>query len=430
MAKSTKLTLRGDIWHIVRRVPKRFESVASQTRQIGISLETDSYQLAQHKAPGVWQAKLDEWQARLDGRSEDARAAYEAVRKIAQGRGFHYIPVTEVAKLPDEDLLARFESIGHVKGVPNQEDAAALLGTVENPPLQMSEVYAEFHKLTANRRLGMSRDQIRKWENPFKRALNRWIDVNGDGPLTALKREDFLAFRAYWIERIELEGLTPNTANKDFDKLTNALNTVLDGLGLDFTLPIPKRNWRLAKADSISPPPFSSEWIRDKLLRPGALDGLNAEARAIFLICMNTGARPSEIATLLPERIKLDSNTPYIEIRPDGRVVKTKRAKRDIPLVGVALEAARAFPDGFPRYRDNPSSLSAAQLKYLRHNDLMESEDHVIYSLRHAFEDRMLKASFPERVKADLMGHDIDRERYGRGLPVEDMAVLLADISF
>lgn len=62
----------------------------------------------------------------------------------------------------------------------------------------------------------------------------------------------------------------------------------------------------------------------------------------------------------------------------------------------------------------------------MRANGLMESEDHVIYSLRHSFEDRMLSANFPERVKADLMGHDINRERYGKGLPLQGMADLLA----
>lgn len=82
--------------------------------------------------------------------------------------------------------------------------------------------------------------------------------------------------------------------------------------------------------------------------------------------------------------------------------MKTKRAVRDIRLVGVALEAARKFPNGFPRYRVSPSSLSGIQLKYMRNNGLMETEDNVIYSLRHSSEDGMLKANFPERVHTGL----------------------------
>lgn len=430
MQKDLKLTNRRGVWYLVRRIPRRFEAVESRKRIVSISLETDSLRLARDKATGIWQALLDNWQAKLDGRSADARTAYEAIRKVAQGRGCHYLPVSRVAKLPDDALLSRIEAIREIEGEADQIEVKALMGTIEEPPLLMSEVWEQFYKLTPDRRLGKSRDQIRKWENPFKRALNRWIAVNGDGALTEIKREDFLSFRSFWIEKIDLEDRSNNTANKDFDKLTNALHTVIDGLGMELVLPIPKRNWRLPKADPVSPPPFSSDWISDRILALGSLDGLNDEARAILLICINTGARPSEVATLLPERIALSANTPHIQIRADGRVVKTKRAVRDIPLTGVALEAAREFPTGFPRYRDFPSSLSGIQLKYMRNNGLMETEDHVIYSLRHAFEDRMLKANFPERVKADLMGHDINRERYGAGLPLADMALLLDGISF
>lgn len=430
MQKDLKLTNRRGVWYLVRRIPRRFEAVEPRKRIVSISLETDTLRLARDKAAGVWQALLDHWQAKLDGRSADARTAYEAVRKVAQARGCNYLPVSRVAKLPDDVLLSRIEAISETEGEVDQIEVKALMGTVEEPPLLMSEVWEQFYKLTPDRRLGKSRDQIRKWENPFKRALNRWIAVNSDGALTAIKREDFLSFRSFWIEKVDLEDRSNNTAKKDFDKLTNALHTVIDGLGMELVLPIPKRNWRLPKADPVSPPPFSSDWINDKILALGSFDGLNAEARAILLICINTGARPSEVATLLPERIALSANTPHIQIRADGRVVKTKRAVRDIPLVGVALEAAREFHNGFPRYRDFPSSLSGIQLKYMRNNGLMETEDHVIYSLRHAFEDRMLKANFPERVKADLMGHDINRERYGAGLPLADMAVLLEGISF
>lgn len=430
MPRDLKLTLRGETWYLVRRIPKRYEAVETRKRTVSITLETDSCSLARHKAPSVWQAQLDHWEAKLEGRSADARLAYEAVRKVAQSRGFNYLPMVKVARLPDDLLLSRIEAIQETGGRVDQNDTAALMGTVETPPLLMSEVWTEFVRLTPDRRLRKSSDQIRKWENPFKRALNRWMSVNGDGALSALRREDFLSFRSFWIEKIDLEDRSNNTANKDFDKLTNALYTVIDGLGLEIVLPIPKRTWRLPQAEPVSPPPFSQGWIKDRILAPGALDGLNPEARAILLICANTGARPSEIATLKPARIALNANPPHIQIRADGRVVKTKRAVRDIPLVGVALEAMREFPEGFPRYRDTPSSLSGIQLKYMRHSGLMESEDHVIYSLRHSFEDRMLKATFPERVKADLMGHDIDRERYGAGLPLSDMADLLDGISF
>ena len=60
----------------------------------------------------------------------------------------------------------------------------------------------------------------------------------------------------------------------------------------------------------------------------------------------------------------------------------------------------------------------------------METTRHTIYSLRHAFEDRMLAARIDERIRRDLMGHSLGRERYGLGASLEHTAELLAPISF
>lgn len=98
------------------------------------------------------------------------------------------------------------------------------------------------------------------------------------------------------------------------------------------------------------------------------------------------------------------------------------------PLTGVSLEAFRQFPDGFPRYCDNPG-LSATVNKHLQANGLMESGDHVFYSLRHSFEDRMLAAGIDDRIRRDLFGHRLDRERYGKGATLEQALALLEPLA-
>ena len=50
---------------------------------------------------------------------------------------------------------------------------------------------------------------------------------------------------------------------------------------------------------------------------------------------------------------------------------------------------------------------------------VMPTENHTIYGLRHSFEDRMLKKKFPDRLAAELMGHTVQRERYGAGPDLE-----------
>lgn len=90
-------------------------------------------------------------------------------------------------------------------------------------------------------------------------------------------------------------------------------------------------------------------------------------------------------------------------------------AERKIPVLGTSLDALRAFPEGFDRYRTNSASLSAAVNKFLKENGLKETDGHTMYGLRHAFEDRMLEARIDERIRRDLMGHALGRVRYGQG---------------
>ena len=175
-------------------------------------------------------------------------------------------------------------------------------------------------------------------------------------------------------------------------------------------------------------PPFSIKWLSEVLLAPGALDGLNAEARCIMLGMVNTGYRPSEGAMLTAAQIRLDAEVPHIKIEPVGRTLKTSHSRRVIPLTGISLEAFRQFPNGFPRYADNPT-LSDTINKFLRENGLMESERHTLYSLRHSFEDRMLAAGVDERIRRDLMGHALKRERYGSGANLKHLQELLLKIA-
>jgi integrase len=95
-----------------------------------------------------------------------------------------------------------------------------------------------------------------------------------------------------------------------------------------------------------------------------------------------TGLRPSEVVNLQASSIILKSDIPHVKILPDGRRLKTADSRREIPLVGAALAALRERPDGFARYRDKSSNLSATLNKYLMENNLRPTKDHTVYSLR------------------------------------------------
>ncbi len=52
---------------------------------------------------------------------------------------------------------------------------------------------------------------------------------------------------------------------------------------------------------------------------------------------------------------------------------------RRIPLVGVALEVMKKFPNGFPSYKENENNFSSAAGKFFREHKLFPTKKHVIY---------------------------------------------------
>ena len=378
-----------------RRVPVRYASVEDR-KFIWVSLGTDSASDGKTKADAIWQQHVQGWEAMLAGDTAVAQEKFDAAREIARSRGFNFRPASKVLEGPLEDLLRRVEAIPTRKGKPDGKTAAALLGTVPDPGLKVSKALDLFWELTSTDLMGKSPDQARRTRNPVIKAVRNFIEVVGDKILSDITRDDMLDFRQWWAERLELEDLTANSANKDLGHLGKVLMRVNELKRLNIDLPLGGLKFKQGDAEPF--PPFSAEWIKKKLLAPGALAGLNTEARCILLGMVNTGYRPSEGAALLPAHIHLEGAVPFIQILPDGREIKTKTSKRVIPLTGVSLEALREGRIGFPRYRDNPG-LSATINSFLRENKL------ILRPLYRAF----------TALLAVIVDPIVDVERLGRG---------------
>ena len=410
--KKLNLIRRGTILYIRKRVPRRYQPVEPREFVL-ISLHTDSELEAQGKASVAWNEMLQAWEAKLDGKSDDAAKRFAAAKNLAARRGFNFIPATEVAKLPIDELVERIEAAIRPDGKIDRIEAAAVLGGAKPPKLMVSDVLKEYWNLAKDKKVGKSADQVRRWENPRKKAFANFLEVIGDKAIADLTTKDLTSFKAWWVDRMDDGEVVANSANKDIMHFTSAIRLVADSNDISLNFNTDRLHIKAGKQSTR--PPFSPEWIKDKLLAPGALDGLNGEARGILLGMVNTGYRPSEGAMLTRKQIRLDANIPHIKIEPvNGRQLKTPHSERVIPLVGISLEAFRSYPDGFPRYADNPG-LSDTVNKYLRTNKLLETDEHSFYSLRHSFEDRLLHAKVDERIRRDLMGHTLNRERYGAG---------------
>ncbi|TPQ46762.1 integrase [Prosthecomicrobium hirschii] len=425
------LMMRSRSFHLVRRVPTRYRAVDARER-ISMSLHTDSPSIAGRKAAMAWEALLDAWEARLDGDAEVADRLMKSAHAMAGRRGSTagqqiIVPrlsdsaaqpvVSEVIQEPQQPLSENRETMqaGDPTPVAAQKSQMTVLGALN-----------EYWSLAVDRIIGMSQDQMRRWRNPRLKAVKNFVEVIGDKRIDFITADDMLDFRMWWVERIRDQGLTANSGDKDLTHLSDVLRTVnrLKRLGLS----LPLSELAIKEREQARRPGFSEAWIRSRLLAPGALDGLNTEARVILLTMINTGARPSEIANLTASRIRLDASIPHIAIEGEGRLLKSRSAQRVIPLCGVSLSAIKECPKGFPRYRDTPT-LSGTQNKFLRENGLLETAEHSVYSLRHSFESRMIAAGIDDRVRRDLFGHSLNRERYGEvSLSVLQQAILKVSI--
>ncbi|GLK54349.1 integrase [Methylopila capsulata] len=419
------IVFRNGGWSLYRRVPTRFAAVEDR-KHVLKSLKTDSRSVAERKAAAVWANLVEGWEARLAGQDVDAEKRFAAAHNLAAHLGFNFLPAERVAALPLEERARRVRAT-IVNGKPDPLAAAALLGGAPEAKITVSKALDLYWTLAKDKTLGKSEDQLRRWQNPLKKATRNFVEQVGDKALADITGDDMLDFRQWWLDRLEAEDLTPNSANKDLTHLAVVWRTVNKMKRLGLVLPLSDLSFR--EGERRARPPFSVEWIKTRLLKPGALDGLNTEARCIVLGMVNTGYRPSEGAGLLPQHIRLDGKTPYISIEPVGRQLKNETSRRLIPLTGVSLEAFRACPKGFPTYAGK-DKISATINAFLAANGLKQTPDHSLYSLRHSFEDRMLTAGIDERIRRDLMGHSLGgRERYGEGGALEHRAKLLEGIA-
>lgn len=423
------LMLRDGIYHYRRRVPTLLVAFDTRAPVIRHSLGTKDLAKARYLRDAHEAADNDLWAAYTEGSPSDAaRARHRAASARAVALGFSYRPASALARDEDvSDLLRRIDA-AKIYGNVTQE-SGAVLGHVEGGDQTITSALEEYlDTIAAARVRTKSEDQKTRWKNQRRLSVKTFVKlVESDKRMDEITRRDAQKLHEFWLRRVAPETGPPthtaSAANRDFGNLR--------GLWRDWWAyhghkdrPNPFEGFWFDEKIKRRRPPFPTEFIRDTLLKPGLLDGLNREARGIILVMVETGARPSEIAALTPAGIFLDHKVPHIRIEPsddpeDPREIKTAAAVRTIPLVGAALAVMRNFPNGFGRYKDRAGALSALVNKYFRTKKLLPTPKHRLYSLRHSFEDRMKNGGLDSELRRILMGHVIDRVSYGEGGSLE-----------
>ena len=423
------LIQRGSTWYLKRRVPLRFRGIEPR-EVIWESLKTDSKAIAQQKMERVWSAYLDGWEARLEGRDAEAQLRFRAAKGLADRRGYAFLAAKTVSELPLVDLLERVEDIPATEGTPDPQAAEALLGGVEAPALRLSGLVEHVEGLLAHDNRFKNASQMRIWRAARTRAVaNLVAALGGDRPVAEVGPAEAQQHKRWWKERRAREGQTAATANKDFFYLSGLLKAFHEDLETaDPPRPyagvsIRDRHERVQRKKEVP-----LETVRDGWLAEGALDGLNDEARDILLISLETGCRQSEITDLPASAFRLEARIPHLRIANEageaadgqGRDIKNLHSTRLVPLVGLALAAARRHPEGFARYRDS-RTYSATVNKYLRQNDLLP-EGVTVGGLRHLWETRLKAIGVDTDDRGEIMGHSV-REARGREVYGDEMAL-------
>ncbi|MBL1147154.1 MAG: tyrosine-type recombinase/integrase [Pseudomonadota bacterium] len=424
-------------YYYFRRVPKDLSAYDSR-RHIKISLKTKDRATARKRAVVQNEAVEKYWRELLaspDTAKQGRDSLYRKAVTTARLHGFAYRDISDLSENASAaelvDRLLALREAEEKQPEKSQQLQTALLGTADIPKTMLGEAWEIYRPRCADRLLGKTEHQIRKWENPRKLAIENFIEVIGDKPVAEVTRKDVLHFQEWWLRRVTQEGRKPATANKNIGYVKDIVEMVCNVTDVvpDTEITALFAKVKLREGDD-SRKSYEADYVQKVFLNSNALDGLNEEARALIYIMADTGARVSEITGLLPEDIRLDTDIPFIHIRNNARgTLKTAQSDRQIPLVGSALYGIKMFPQGLERYASGDTASNVIN-KFLRENNLSPSEGQSLYSLRHTFKDRLRDIQAPEEVIDNLMGHKSRGPKYGRGHILETKLEWLNKIAF
>lgn len=406
-----------------RRIPEKYRVLADGQLEFKASLKCKNTHEVIEKY-GQTHAHFEHQMSKLKAgkslKSIDFHPAH-ILRSKATELGVIYKSVEELIK--DNDMGDFYKRISLVNELPLLDHItiqAVLGGDPDEPTLQ--RVLDFYEETTRDELIGKHDRQISRKKGPVRFAVQKFIDFfDNDKSINKITKQDIFKYRSHLVDIVRDEVISANTANKYLMHVRKIISHYIEQHDLNIKNPFLAIRLKEQKGKQ---PPFSVNYLREKWLTGNPFETMNHEALHAVYAMLDTGTIHSEICGLLPDEIHINDDVPYIDIKDNSfRQLKTDHRGRKIPLIGYALKAFQQYPSGFPKYRTptGPANLSASVGKFLRENDLKETDKHVLYSLRHAFKDRMRTHEFPPDLQNHLMGHKDPTmgAHYGSGYKLE-----------
>ncbi|ESX57878.1 hypothetical protein X761_08220 [Mesorhizobium sp. LSHC424B00] len=327
-----------------------------------------------------------DWQARM-------KAVEALVRK--------YVPDFDKVEDDDDDNddLPDFR--------PTEADTALARALLLNSSGTPAPTLEDAKRLYLKERVGDDETKQMELERVFKLVVEA---LGKDRKLASLKREDAKDVRDHMLDGRKASSV---------DRYLNVVRAVINHAIREFDLAgatNPFMNLEAAPKDRAEPD-------KDKR-RPFTLDEVAAitariayhaktDLRHIWTILNGTGCRLAEVSGLRVADVYLDDAIPHITVEwHDDRRIKNKVSRRNVPLIGDALEAAKEAVKAagkaamlFPAYGRprGPASASAALGKHVR--GCVSDPKATTHSLRHLMKDRLRLAGVPKSDQDIVLGH-------------------------
>lgn len=217
---------------------------------------------------------------------------------------------------------------------------------------------------------GVGRDKV--FHRGAERNIQSVIELLGDRPIDEYSSSDAASYRDYLLKK----GLTTSTVKRNFAYIRSIFNLCIQEHGLDCKNAF-SRVYLPDLHDRKNRRPIPEEGI-EKIQQDCLI--ADDESRWLIALISDTGMRLSEAAGLHIDDIKLEGEEPHLDLKPHPwRTLKTGRSKREIPLVGASLWAARKIKTNasssfaFPKYTSekgtNSNSASAVLNKWSKQRE-------------------------------------------------------------
>lgn len=404
------IELKKNTWYYRRRIPAFAQALyrnaltAKRPTQLYFSLKTDDKVVA-CKAADAETRRLDALWKSLQGRSEGASGSVSLAlleaHGLKPGDGVQHADVPAISEFVD-DLLGRYEP-GEQPPIASLQDKLTV-GILFGAPIPRTLSDAKKKHFD----LGKG-PKNKSAEGLFNRAWQCLLDITGDIPIGQVRREHANRF----VSNLKDTGVLAETIRKYTTQIRPLIQTGITEFELGITNPFD----RLIIPNIGDGPRKPRKTYLDNQIREiqKRCFDVDDERRWAIAMLSDSMCRLSEVIGLRKSDVFLEESVPYIRLTPNTvRTLKKKSSERVVPLVGVALWAAKRAmtTEGeylFPIFLKNwtgkdfsSGAASAALGKWLRENSLSKIGQN-LHSFRHTMRDRLRNVETPKDL-ADRIG--------------------------